>query len=394
MFSRSTNWNLTPNALTDVLNEKRAEGAQIVDLTVSNPTECNFTYDRDAILRALTQNESLTYQPNPQGLESARRAVAAYYAGRNIELPVSHIFLTASTSEAYSFIFRLLCDAKTADEILIPSPSYPLFDFLADIHNIKLVRYPCLYDHGWQIDFPALQKLIRPHTRAIIIVNPNNPTGHFFRAHQLRELHELCAGYDLAIISDEVFLDFPCEADHPGHQAHTFASNHKELTFTLSGISKICGLPQMKLSWIAVTGPEDVRAEAIARLEALADVYLSVSTPIQLALPQFLNQRLAFQDQVAKRIRANLTELDRQLAARPTTISRLKVEAGWNAILRIPATQTDEQFAIDLLRRENVQLHPGHFYDFSAEGYAVLSLIVPEEIFTEGISRLLRFTTA
>ncbi|MGH7936193.1 MAG: pyridoxal phosphate-dependent aminotransferase, partial [Chthoniobacterales bacterium] len=310
MFSRSTNWNLTPNALTQALNEKRAAGAQILDLTVSNPTECNFNYDRDAILRALAQNEALNYQPNPQGLESARRAVAAYYAARNIDLPISQIFLTASTSEAYSFLFRLLCDAKTADEILIPSPSYPLFDFLADIHNVKLVRYPWLYDHGWQIDFPALRKLIRPHTRAIIIVNPNNPTGHYFRAHQLREINELCAGYDIAVISDEVFLDFPCEADD---QPHSFASNHKELTFTLSGISKICGLPQMKLSWLAVTGPEDLRDQATARLEALADVYLSVSTPIQLALPQFLDQRLAFQSQVADRIRANLAELDRQL---------------------------------------------------------------------------------
>jgi len=391
MFSRSTNWNLAPNALTQALNEKRRQGAEILDLTISNPTECNFNYDRDNILSALAQNESLTYQPNPQGLESARRAVTAYYAVRSIEVPLSHIFLTASTSEAYSFLFRLLCDAKTADEILIPSPSYPLFDFLADIHNLKLVRYPCLYDHGWQIDFPTLQKLIRPQTRAIILVNPNNPTGHYFRTHQLRELHELCAGYDIAIISDEVFLDFPREAGHP---PHSFASNHKELTFTLSGISKICGLPQMKLSWIAITGPEDLRDQAIARLEALADVYLSVSTPIQLAASRFLELRSTFQDQVADRIRANLTGLDRQLAARPTPVSRLKVEAGWNVVLRIPATQTDEQFGIDLLRRENVQIHPGHFYDFSAEGYAVLSLIVPGEIFTEGISRLLRFASA
>jgi aspartate/methionine/tyrosine aminotransferase len=398
MFSRSTNWNLTPNALTQALNEKRAEGAQLLDLTVSNPTECNFTYDRDAILSALAQPDALAYQPNPRGLESARRVVAAYHAARNIELPISHIFLTASTSEAYSYLFRLLCDAKTGDEILIPSPGYPLFDFLADIHNVKLTRYPCLYDHGWQIDFPALQKLISPRTRAIVIVNPNNPTGHYFRAHQLRELHELCAGYDLAILSDEVFLDFPCQSDD--RAAHSFASNHKELTFTLSGISKICGLPQMKLSWVAVTGPEDLRDQAIARLEALADVYLSVSTPIQLALPQFLDLRSAFQNQVAERVRANLAELDRQLATtRNSPITRLKVEAGWNVVLRIPATSSseqshDEQFAIDLLRRENVLIHPGHFYDFSTDSYAVLSLIVPEEIFTEGISRLLRFASA
>jgi len=391
MFSRSTNWNLTPNALTQALNDKRAEGAEILDLTISNPTECGFSYNRDAILAALAQNEAVTYQPNPQGLESARRAVALYYAARNLEIPIHEMFLTASTSEAYSFLFRLLCDAKTNEEILIPSPGYPLFDFLADIHNIKLVRYPCLYDHGWQIDFPALQKLVTPHTRAIVIVNPNNPTGHYFRASQLHELHEVCLGHEIAIISDEVFLDFPCEADH---EPHTFASHHKQLTFTLSGISKICGLPQMKLSWIVVTGQEDLRAEAIGRLEALADVYLSVSTPTQLALPQFLDQRLAFQTQVPERIRTNLHELDSQLGARPTPISRLKVEAGWNVVLRIPSTQSDEQFAIDLLRRENVQIHPGHFYDFSADNYAVLSLIVPEEIFTEGISRLLRFTAA
>jgi alanine-synthesizing transaminase len=399
MFSRSTNWNLTPNALTQALNEKRATAEPILDLTISNPTECNFTYDQAAILEALAQPQALTYHPDPHGLESARHAVARYYLERNIEVPIAHIFLTASTSEAYTYLFRLLSEAKAAEEILIPSPSYPLLDFLADIHNVKLIHYPCLYDHGWQIDFPALAAAINHRTRAIIIVNPNNPTGHFFRARQLNEIHEMCMGYDIALISDEVFLDFTCEISD--REPHGFAAQHKQLSFTLSGISKICGLPQMKLSWLVVSGPEDQRTEAIARLEALADVYLSASTPIQLALPAFLEERHAFQKQVANRIGKNLRELDRQLAARSSAISRLKVEGGWNVVLRIPKISTsrsglpaDEQFAIDLLRRENVLLHPGHFYDFSADSYAVLSLIVSEEIFKEGISRLLRFTAA
>jgi aspartate/methionine/tyrosine aminotransferase len=382
MFAKRTNWNLTPNRLSEALAAHRAAGKPLFDLTVSNPTECGFEYDSCAILNALSNPASLTYEPNPKGLESARRAVAGYYADRGENVSVEDIFLTTSTSEAYSYVFRTLCDP--GDELLIPSPSYPLFDFLADIQDVKLVRYPLLYDHGWQIDFHVLEQVITPRTRGVIVVNPNNPTGNFVNSAEMAKLNEICSVRDIAIIADEVFLDFVIE----GNRLASFAANRSAPTVTLSGLSKICGLPQMKAAWLIVSGPQKWKSEALARLEVIADTFLSVNAPVQLAMPGFLEQRHSFQEQVMSRMRRNLAELDRQLAEQKA-VSRLKVEGGWCLVLRVPATRSDEDLAIELLATQGVSVHPGHFFDFPSTGHAIVSLIIPEPKLAIGIERLM-----
>jgi aspartate/methionine/tyrosine aminotransferase len=384
MFAKRTNWNLAPNRLSEALAAHRAAGKPLLDLTVSNPTECGFEYDRSAILKSLSNPAALSYEPNPRGLESARRAVAAYYADRKEDVSAEDIFLTTSTSEAYSYVFRMLCDP--GDELLIPSPSYPLFDFLADIQDVRLARYPLIYDHGWQIDFHALEQGITPRTRGVIVVHPNNPTGHFAKRAEIAKLNSICSARELAIIADEVFLDFALD----GSRAASFAANHGAPTFTLSGLSKICGLPQMKGAWLIAGGPQQWKSEAHARLEVIADTYLSMNAPVQLAIPKFLEQRHAFQEQVIARVRRNLAELDRQLAEQ-SACTRLAVEGGWCAVLRVPSTRSDEDLAIELLGSKDISVHPGHFYEFPPDGYLVVSLITPERTFTQGSSRLLSF---
>ncbi len=384
MFAKRTNWNLTPNRLSQALEAHRASGKPLLDLTVSNPTECGITYDEKAILDALHSAESLKYDPIARGLKFARLSVTEYYAGYSATLNFDDLFLTTSTSEAYSYVFRLLCDP--ADEVLVPSPSYPLFDFFADIQDVKLVRYPLFYDHGWQIDLHALEASITPRARAIIVVHPNNPTGHFTKESEIAELNALCAKHHLAIIADEVFLDFSLQPK----PSQTFASNQDALTFTLSGLSKISGLPQMKVAWIAITGPEPQKRESLARLEVIADTYLSVNAPIQHAIPTLLAQRFDFQKQLLARVHRNLAELDRQLAWQ-SSCSRLALEAGWYAILRVPAIRSDEDLAFDLLTRHNVYVHPGHFFDFPSSAHVVLSLITPETEFFQGIECLASF---
>jgi alanine-synthesizing transaminase len=382
MFAKRTNWNLTANRLSEALASHRAMGKPLLDLTVSNPTECGFEYDGAAILDALKNPAALFYEPNPRGLEAARRAVAGYYAEREESVSAEDIFLTTSTSEAYSYVFRTFCDP--GDELLIPAPSYPLFDFLADIQDVSLVRYPLLYDHGWQIDFHALEQAITPRARGVIVVHPNNPTGHYAKSTEMARLNSICAAREMAIIADEVFLDFALDGQRPG----SFATNREALTFTLSGLSKISGLPQMKAAWLIAGGPEQSKRQALARLEVIADTYLSGNAPVQLAMPKFLEQRHDFQKQVMERVRRNLAELDRQMAAQKAC-SRLKVEGGWCAAVRVPATRSDEEFAIELLNAHGVSVHPGHFYDFLSEGTLIVSLLTPEPVFAEGTRRLL-----
>jgi aspartate/methionine/tyrosine aminotransferase len=384
MFAKRTNWNLAPNRLSEALAAHRAAGKPLIDLTVSNPTACGFEYDSAAILDALSNPAALSYNPDPRGLESARRAVAGYYADRGENVSVEDIFLTTSTSEAYSYIFRTLCDP--GDELLIPSPSYPLFDFLADIQDVSLVRYPLLYDNGWQIDFHALEQAITPRTRGVIVVHPNNPTGHYAKPAEMAKLNSICSAQEMAIIADEVFLDFSLD----GAQAGSFAGNCGAPTFTLSGLSKIAGLPQMKAAWLIASGPQQWKRDALARLEVIADTYLSVNAPVQLAIPKFLERRRAFQEQVMSRVRRNLAELDRQLAAQQAS-SRLAMEGGWCAVLRVPVTGSDEDLAIALLNEKGVYVHPGRFYDFSSEQFLVLSLLAPQEQIRQGVSEILAF---
>jgi len=382
MFAERTNWNLTVNRLSEALARHRAAGKPLLDLTVSNPTECGFEYDQTAILDALRNPQALRYEPVARGLVSAREAVTEYYAERGASVDDEDVFLTTSTSEAYSYVFKLLCNP--GDEILIPAPSYPLFEFLADIQDVKPTRYPLIYDHGWQIDFHALEQAITPRTRAVIVVHPNNPTGHFTKVSEMQELSALCSSRGLAIIADEVFLDFPLSAERPA----TFAGNAEALTFTLSGLSKICGLPQMKAAWLVVSGPQKSRSEAAARLEIIADTYLSMNAPVQLAMPLWMAQRKNFQNQLLRRVRRNLDELDQQLAEQKVC-SRPEVEGGWYAILRVPATRSDEELALSLLRERNVYAHPGHFYDFPSDGYLVVSLITKEHDFSKGCANIL-----
>jgi alanine-synthesizing transaminase len=382
MFADRTNWNLAQNRLSDALARHRASGHPLLDLTASNPTQCGFSYDTEAMLRALSNPAALAYDPDPSGLKPARSAVAEYYGDRGLKISIEDILLTTSTSEAYSFAFRLLCNS--GDELLVPSPSYPLFGFLAELHDVRLVRYPLIFDHGWQIDFHALERAITPRTRGMIVLHPNNPTGHFVKPEEAARLNEICAARQIAIIADEVFLDFPLVERQPA----SFAANAGALTFTMSGLSKISGLPQMKAAWLITSGPEPLKLQAIARLEIIADTYLSMNAPVQLAIPAFLAQRHDFQQQLMARVRKNLAELDRQLSGK-NTCSRLPVEGGWNAVLRVPATRLDEDLAIDLLTSKGVYVHPGHFYDFPAEGYLVVSLITPEQVFAEGIGFLL-----
>ena len=381
MFAKRTNWNLLPNRLSEALAAHRAAGKPLLDLTVSNPTECGFEYDGAAILSALSNPAALSYEPNPKGLETARRAVASYYAERGETVSIEDIFLTTSTSEAYTYVFRTLCDP--GDELLIPSPSYPLFDFLADIQDVKLVRYPLIYDHGWQMDFHELERAVTPRTRGVIVVHPNNPTGHFTKPAEAQRLNAICSARGMAILADEVFLDYPMgEA-----QAQSFAANSSALTFTLSGISKISGLPQMKAAWLAVSGPGKLKEAAVARLEVIADTFLSMNAPVQVALPAFLAQGRAFQKQVRERTQTNLEELDRQLAARDD-YSRLELDGGWYAVVRLPANSSGEELALALLQEQGIHVHPGHYYDFAQDRFLVLSLLTPSPDFSRGVAAI------
>jgi aspartate/methionine/tyrosine aminotransferase len=387
MFARRTEWKLQSNRYAIALGEARERSARLLDLTVSNPTQCNFDFDSAAILAALTHPESLGYDPQPQGLLSARQAVAGYYNqskfGRTSHIAPEQIFLTTSTSEAYSYLFRLLCDA--GDEVLVPRPSYPLFEFLAEIQDVRLRTYELFYDHGWHIDLEGLVSGIARTTRAVLVVNPNNPTGSFLHRNELHRLAVICHDRELALISDEVFLDY--EVENAAQASVAFSDQC--LSFALSGLSKISCLPQMKLAWILINGPADRRQDAHNRLEVIADTFLSVNAPIQHGLPELLAQRSAIQPQLLSRVKENLAFLDLQLSDTPSN-ERLKIEGGWYAVLRVPVTRSDEDLAIELIARAGVIVHPGHFYDFPRDGFLVISLITPSEDFQLGVSAMMK----
>jgi alanine-synthesizing transaminase len=390
MFATRTNWRLDTNRLARALEEHRRSGKELFDLTASNPTTCGLVYPEEEILAALADPRALVYRPESKGLREAREAVAEYYrerqgfSGSIQQIDPERILLASGTSEAYSHIFRLLCEK--GDEILVPAPSYPLFEFLADLADVRLVPYLLLYDHGWQIDFASLGAALTPHSRAVLVVHPNNPTGSFVKSREAAELAEICAARGMAIVADEVFIDYTSG----GAPAHTFAFSEEALTFTLSGLSKISLLPQMKLAWMIVSGPEAVVQTAVDRLEIIADTFLSPSTPIQLALPKFLALRHSMQAQLQQRISANLSFLDRMLRE-SKSLTRLDREGGWYAILRVPVTATDDNLTVALIERCSVLFHPGHFFNFAHDGYLVISLITPEHELQEGMRRLRKF---
>ncbi|MEO6829632.1 MAG: pyridoxal phosphate-dependent aminotransferase [Acidobacteriaceae bacterium] len=380
-----TNWNLQTTPYAVALEDLRASGTVRFDLTASNPTTCGFDYNSAEILRQLRQPECLQYDPDPRGLPTARSAVAQYYVeAAQAIVPANQIFLTTSTSEAYSYLFRLHCDPGA--EILIAQPSYPLFEFLADLHDVRLVPYPLFYDHGWHLDMAALADRITPRTRAIVVVHPNNPTGHFTSSQEREALEKICWQHDLALIVDEVFLDYAL----PGEPAHSLAAGeHPVLTYVLSGLSKVAALPQMKAAWIAVFEPATLLEAATQRLEVIADTFLSMNAPVQHALPAMLAHRHDVQRQIGLRVRGNLVSLDRELG-NASTISRLKIQGGWYAVLRVPALISGEALAIRLMEKQQVIVHPGYFYGFEGDGWIVISLLPPPEEFAEGIARLVQ----
>ena len=388
-FSERTGWNTEESELARAHRLRREAGLPITDLTASNPTRCGFVYP-DSLLDALTDPRALDYDPQPRGLLPAREAVCRYYADHGVELDPDQIVLTTSTSEAYSFLFRLLSDP--GGEILVPQPGYPLFDFLATLDDVRIKAAPLVYDEGWQIDFEGLRRAITPQTRAIVVVHPNNPTGHFTKLWEAEELARICRAYELSLIVDEVFLDYREQGnkgtrEQEGREQGSFAAGIEGVpVFVVSGLSKIAGLPQMKAAWIVATGPKKAQAPkqpALDRLEVIADTFLSMNAPVQWALPAWLGGRAEIQEQIRRRVSANLAELDRQLAAVPT-LQRLVVEGGWYAVLRLPALVPDEQTVLALLDR-GVWVHPGYFFGLPESGWLVVSLLGEEAEFNAGM---------
>ena len=386
-FSERTNWNTEESELARAHRLRAEAGEPIADLTASNPTRCGFAYDPQ-LLAALMNPDALDYDPQPRGLLRARQAVCDYYASHRVSLKPEQITLTTSTSEAYSFLFRLLCDAGS--EILVPQPGYPLFDFLAVLDDVRIKPVPFVYDHGWQIDPESFRRAITPLTRAIVLVHPNNPTGHFTKPWEAKELAQICREFDLALIVDEVFLDYEFPGSFSGKPVSFAAGIEGVPVFVVSGLSKIAGLPQMKAAWIVAAGPEALAAQE--RLEVIADTFLSMNAPVQCALTAWLKGREAIQQQIRGRTAANLAELDRQLSRLPE-VSRLEVEGGWYAILRIPALQPDERTVLALLER-GVWVHPGYFFGMPPSGWLVVSLLGPVAEFKRGVSGLADYLLA
>ncbi|MBL8173617.1 MAG: pyridoxal phosphate-dependent aminotransferase [Bryobacterales bacterium] len=367
MFSGRIPWELAPNEYSQLLERKRQSGARLLDLTESNPTRAGLAYP-EAIAAALADARSLVYEPSPLGAVAAREAVA-----REMDAPVDRILLTASTSESYSYLFKLLCDP--GDAVLTPQPSYPLFEFLATLESVALIPYRLRYEANWEIDFDWLEHAVTERTRALLLVNPNNPTGSFVRREEVSRLAAVCRKHGLALISDEVFACYPMDKPRPIDWSEVEADS---LVFRLDGLSKRAGLPQMKAGWMVVGGPAVARSKAMERLELIADTYLSVSTPVQNALPRLLELGAEVRRKIQERTQRNLRVLKEK--AKP-----LPIEGGWSAILPLGAGTDELGFVLSLLERDNVQVQPGFFYDFEEEGYAVVSLLPPEDVFAEGV---------
>lgn len=382
-FSSRLPWETPANRLWQALEARRQAGAEILDLTQSNPTHAGFLYPEE-IREALAAPGVLRYEPHPAGALEARQAVSDYYAERGIQAPPERILLASGTSEAYAWLFKLLCDP--GDQVLTPRPSYPLFEFLAGLEAVRVLQYPLVYEGRWRVDWEALRRAITPRTRALIVVHPNNPTGSLIQAPELDRLAALCAERGLALISDEVFSDYPL-ADMPGSLA-TLYRGEGPLTFCLSGLSKLAGLPQMKLAWILVGGEAPLCRQALERLELIADTYLSVGTPVQCALPRLMRAGGVVRRQILERVRENFTWLGRRLTPL-CPIELLHAEAGWYAVLRVPGSRSEEEWCLQLLERWGVLVQPGYFYDFAEEAYLVVSLLAPPAVLAAGIERLM-----
>jgi aspartate/methionine/tyrosine aminotransferase len=388
VFSNRFKWNLETNRLAQLIEKKRLAGARILDLTESNPTRAGFVFPSEEILSALANPSAMLYEPQPKGLLVAREAVAGYYAERGFTVSADSIHLTASTSEAYSFLFKLL--ANHGDNVLVPQPSYPLFDFLATLEGVELRPYELEYlSAGWRMDFDSMAQAISPTTRAIILVSPNNPTGSFVKREELRRLNELCARHNLALIADEVFSDYGFGDDES--RVASLAENANALTFVMSGFSKILALPQMKLGWIVTNGPSALRDEAIERLDLIADTFLSVGAPVQHAAPEWFKLRAGLQRQILDRVKTNYDWLVAKVENSP--VRMLKTEGGWYATLEVPRHFSEEELVLRLLAEDDVLVHPGYFFDFPREAFLALSLLPKPDVFQQACLRMLRRVT-
>jgi len=390
-FSKRTEWELTSNKLMSCLEKVRGEDEKIIDLTESNPTHCDFEYPQERILEGFLNPKNMDYRPSAQGLLDARQAICRCYWDRGYEIKPEQIFVTSSTSEAYSFLFRLL--TNPGDHVLFPRPSYPLFEFLVDLNDIDMDTYPLIYNknesqdkHTWQIDFDRFRAAFYPNTKAVVLVNPNNPTGSFIKRDELSAIAEFCMDKNMSIISDEVFWDYSLSENN--HEFISAVDNKKCLTFVLGGVSKCLALPQMKVSWIILNGPEELVKEAYNRLEVIADTYLSVNTPAQNALQQWLTLHSMIKGEVVKRLEANYAFVKEAIQKTPSC-SCLNAEGGWYVIVKLPNCYSEEHWAMELLTKEHVFVHPGYFFDFYDEPYIVLSLLTPEAEFKEGVGRII-----
>jgi aspartate/methionine/tyrosine aminotransferase len=384
VFSKRIKWDLSANRLAGLLAEKRAAGQPILDLTEANPTRAGLLTTGHELLESFAQPEILTYDPQPRGLQPAREVVRDYYAERGLTTPADNIHLTASSSEGYSWLFKLLADHGEA--VLVPQPSYPLFEFLATLEGVRLIPYQLRYYHhlGWRIDFDSLREEISADVRAIILVSPNNPTGSFVKRDELATLNRLCQQHRLALIVDEVFSDYTID-DDPRRVA-SMVGNDQALTFVLSGLSKVLALPQMKLGWIVTSGPPKLVREATERLDLIADTFLSVGAPVQHALPHWITRRNQIQSGIIDRIRTNLLTLANHPNLEPNRL--LRYEGGWYVTLEIPRYIPEEELILRLLDQDDILIHPGYFFDFEREAFLVLSLLPEPKIFTTALQRL------
>jgi len=380
-FALRTNWCRQPNTLNKILEDLEARHVPVMDLTASNPTSCEFAYP-EGMLTRLSSSENFYYKPDACGASQARQAVARHYGRQKVLIEPEDIILTASTSEAYSFLLRLL--VNPGEKVLIPRPSYPLFQFLLEINDVQFDYYPLVYDGQWHLDGPALERSVDEHTRAIILVNPNNPTGSYISQTDLNFLNKLCRQQAMSIIADEVFFEY---ALYPG-DAVSCAGNKQVLTFVLGGLSKTLGLPQMKCAWILASGPQAHLQDVRERLEIIADTYLSVNTPVQNALSAWLDCAPDMQRQIISRVKQNKQWLSAHINERTPATSLLSFQGGWYAILRLPAVKSEEEWVLEFLREEHVLVYPGYFFDMTESAYIVLSLLPPPLIFQEAVGRV------
>ena len=375
---------LRSNRVARALSRLQATGQPLDDLTISNPTRVGLSYP-DRLLEPLAAAAALQYDPAPFGVPAARDAVAAHLSGRGVAVAADRVIVTASTSEAYSLLFKLLCDP--ADLVLVPQPSYPLLDHLTRLDGVVASSYALEYHGRWELNLDSLRRAVEPRVRAVLLVNPNNPTGSFVRRDELDAVRETAARHELAVISDEVFDVYPMEERETGLPG-ALVGERDVLTFTLGGLSKAAALPQLKVGWILVGGPETLVRRALDRLELVCDSYLSVATPAQLALGTLLERTRPLADQIRRRVRANYATLC-SLSRRFPACGVLHAEAGWYAVVQVPATRSEEALVIDLIERDRVLVHPGYFFDFPREAFLVVSLLGPPEPFADAATRVL-----